>query len=152
MLGDWPECRVHHRFPDYVRCEILEVINLNGINAMKDIAIKIGALLAIVALVLGVPVLLSLNLDSGLCLPAFGLVAVALLAYMLRSGVDTAKNALDWWTQRQMALDVHRVAMKKAKLDLRLVEPTQTGVLPVARHMLHSGALTQQTLVLIALL
>lgn len=78
-----------------------------------------------------------------ICPAALLLVAVVVGALLLKSGVN-------WYTNYQMARDIHEVTLAKAQLDLALVQPDQNGLLPVARNLLESGAITNQLLMLAA--
>jgi len=114
--------------------------------------IVVVALCLVLVAVLGTVVYVVSQIDDWhyIGLPVaivFGVLALAYLGEWIFSAI---KSTIDWWTQRQMALDVHRVTMERASLDIALVQPNESGLLPVARHQLASGALTPQVLLLLA--
>ncbi len=77
------------------------------------------------------------------CPAALLLVTVVVGALFLKGGVN-------WYTSYRMEREIHEVALAKAQLDLALVQPDANGLLPVARQLLASGAVTNQVLMLAA--
>ena len=75
---------------------------------------------------------------------SIGLLAVAALIQGAATAAGGARGVVDWWTERSIKLDLHRVALAKQQLDLALVPAT--GAVP--RALVESGALTQRAFAL----
>jgi hypothetical protein len=119
---------------------------------INKILVIVSCIVLPVALIGGAVVAFGSMVDDWhyLLFGAGGLVAVAVAVSMVGGALGSARGWVDWWTARSMALDVHRVAVEKARLDLALVQPSTNGTLPVARALLEDGVLTQHILALAA--
>ncbi|MFN8487130.1 MAG: type IV secretory system conjugative DNA transfer family protein [Caldilineaceae bacterium] len=85
------------------------------------------------------------------CLPILVvLIGLPVVVWIAKTILAELRDVIGWLQDRKMLVDAHQVNMAKAQLDLSLVQPDSNGLLPVARQLLESGALTNQILMLAA--